>query len=169
MESIVVLVHTAAFWAWLALIFGFIFASFGVFIPGVPGPLLAVLGALIHKWLLPDRLSWWGIGLLIALAVLAWLTDILASSLGAKWGGATRQGMLGALAGAVVGIFFGPLGLLAGPFIGAILGDLSAHRTEIQGLLKAGAGAAMGVLLALIIRMLLLGLMVVVVLVDLIF
>jgi uncharacterized protein YqgC (DUF456 family) len=153
--------------AWTALCVGFLLAAIGSVVPGLPGALFVVLGALVHKWLLPGLLSHWGIGLLVALALLAWLTDFLATTLGAKLGGATRWGMIGAACGGFIGIFFGPPGLLLGPFLGAIGGDLYAKRTELKGLLKAGAGATLGVVLAMVLRLAILCLMLLVVLVDL--
>lgn len=153
--------------AWTALCAGFLLAAIGSVVPGLPGALFAVLGALVHRWLLPGMLSTWGIGLLLGLAMLAWLSDALATSLGAKFGGATRSGMLGAALGGFIGLFFGPPGLLLGPFLGAIGGDLYAKRTELKALVRSGAGATLGVLLALLLRLGLLSLMLLVVLVDL--
>lgn len=153
--------------AWTALCVGFLLAAIGSIIPGLPGALFVVIGAAIHKWLLPGLLSTWGLGLLAGLALLAWLSDLLATTLGARWGGASRWGMLGAACGGFVGLFFGPPGLLLGPFVGAIAGDLYAHRTELKKLLRSGAGAALGVLLALLMRLVILAIMLVVVLVDL--
>lgn len=145
--------------AWTLLAFGFLLALLGTFLPGLPGALFVVLALLVHKWLLPEVYPWWSVLLIIGLALLSWLADVLATTLGAKWGGASKWGMLGALLGGLLCLPFGLPGLLLGPFIGAVVGDFIAHKKEWQALLKAGTGAALGVFLALVLRLCLLGLM----------
>lgn len=139
--------------AWGLLAAGFLLALLGTFLPGLPGALFVVLALLAHKWLLPEIYPWWSVFLVIGLALLSWLSDVLATTLGAKWGGASKWGMLGALVGGLLCLPFGLPGLILGPFIGAVVGDLVAHKKEWQALFKAGTGAAFGVLLALFLRL----------------
>jgi uncharacterized protein YqgC (DUF456 family) len=138
--------------AWLALGLGFVLAAVGTVIPGLPGAAFVLLALLVHHWILPDFYPLWTIWVIAGLTLLSGLADLLAVGLGAKWGGASRWGLLGAALGALVGLAFGPLGLLAGPFFGAILGDALFQRREWRRLFKAGAGAALGTLLALVLR-----------------
>jgi uncharacterized protein YqgC (DUF456 family) len=53
--------------------------------------------------------------------------------------------MVGALVGAMVGLFFVPVGLILGPVIGAILFEMLGGR-EWREASKAGVGAAIGVI-----------------------
>jgi hypothetical protein len=58
---------------------------------------------------------------------------------------------VGALVGAVVGLFFGPPGLLIGPVVGAVAGEL-LKSGEVEHSLKAGFGALVGMAVALLAR-----------------
>ena len=53
--------------------------------------------------------------------ILSLVLDFLASVVGAKKLGATWRGMLGAVVGATVGLFFSLPGLILGPLLGAFL------------------------------------------------
>jgi hypothetical protein len=53
----------------------------------------------------------------------------VASLLGAKRVGASRQALFGSVIGGIAGLFFGLIGLLLGPFIGAVAGELMARRS----------------------------------------
>ena len=134
------------------LIISFIIAGIGTLLPGLPGSMLISICIMIHKWLLPDFFNWWIVGIVAALGLASWLVDFVSGVWGAKLGGATRAGLIGAAIGGVVGIGFGLPGLILGPFLGAIVGDLIAKRRDIAQLLKSGAGAAFGFFVSLILR-----------------
>lgn len=83
--------------------------------------------------------GWSTIGLGVVLAAVGEGIEALAGALGAKWGGATRRGMIGALAGGIVGAvlfsFLIPIpllgtlaGALLGTFVGALLGEWTSER-----------------------------------------
>jgi hypothetical protein len=73
---------------------------------------------------------WWLAGI-ASVGIVGLSLDLLAGALGAKRVGASKQAVWGALAGTVIGLFFGLPGLLLGPFAGAVLGELSAgHGVE---------------------------------------
>jgi len=72
--------------------------------------------------------------------------DLLATSLGAQRAGASRQAILGAALGTVVGLFFGLPGILAGPFLGAVAGEYLARRDVAQAG-RAGLGTWLGLVL----------------------
>ena len=55
--------------------------------------------------------------------MLAFVLSHVASALGAKRFGGSWWAAAGAVVGAVIGVFFGPLGLLFGPVIGAVAGE----------------------------------------------
>ena len=138
--------------AWGALVAGFILASLGTILPGLPGSLFIVIGIVTHEFLLPDTFSWWTISLVIGLSFASWLVDLFSGVLGAKIGGATKYGLIGASIGGFFGIFFGLPGLIIGPFVGAVVGDVYAKRTELLQLVKAGGGASLGFVFSLIAR-----------------
>lgn len=125
----------------------------GVLLPLVPGPVLILGAAIVHKLLLPGWLSW---GMIIALAVLTLVeraADILGTLSGARWMGATKWGLLGAAIGGLVGIFFGFVGLLIGPIIGAFVAEMLLARRRTQESFRAGVGAGVGIGVSTVARL----------------
>jgi uncharacterized protein YqgC (DUF456 family) len=155
-----------SFFAWASLVLGFVLASVGTIVPGLPGALFVVVGILIHKFLLPTVFSWWVIAMISFLAVISWLVDFFAGIWGAKLGGATRFGILGAAIGGFVGVFFGLPGMLLGPFAGAVAGDILAKRRDLVALFKSGSGAAFGYVLSILTRLVILIIMLISVMVG---
>ncbi len=138
---------------WIALAAGFILAFAGTILPGLPGSVFIVLGAIAHLYFVPGMLTWTTIIILGVLALLSWGADLLGGAMGAKLGGATKAGLIGATIGGFFGIFLGLPGLIVGPFIGAIIGDVYAKRRDIMALFKSGAGAAAGFFFSLVLRL----------------
>lgn len=141
--------------AWVCL-GGFALLGFaGTVLPGVPGSALILVGAVIHKLLLPLYLSWFVIGLIAVGVAGSWGIDFFGSALGAKWGGASRWGWIGATCGAIVGIFFFPLGLILGPLLGAFVGELLAAKAGFKQAARSGVGAGLGLAISTVLRLLL--------------
>lgn len=126
----------------LLLLTGFV----GAWLPALPGMPLMVLGALTVKLLVPGVLSWWTVAVFALTALVALALDAAATALTSRLAGAGRPGILGALAGGLVGLFFGLPGLLFGPFLGAFFAELGIARRPAGEALKAGGGAALGFL-----------------------
>ncbi|MDF9832047.1 uncharacterized protein YqgC (DUF456 family) [Ereboglobus sp. PH5-5] len=153
--------------AWSALVIGLVCGPFGALIPVVPGAVLPVVGALIHKLILPDVLSWWTIVALVVCAILERVVDFLGTLVGAKWAGATRWGLFGAAVGGIVGLFFAPFGLLLGPVIGAFVAEIIFARKGLESSLKSGFGAGVGYGISMAARLAIALFMVMIVLFDL--
>jgi len=119
----------------------------GLVLPALPGPVLLFAGFVVGAWAEDFRYIGVGtLGVLGLLAILAYVADFVAGSLGASRYGASRRAVIGAAVGAVVGIFFGPIGILLGPFAGAVLGELSANK-GLHAASRAGFGATLGMLI----------------------
>jgi uncharacterized protein len=121
----------------------------GSVVPWMPGPLFIVAGALV--WAVATDFETLGVGrlaILGVLAVLAFLLDFVVGALGARRYGASRWGVVGAIAGAVVGLFLGPLGLIVGSIAGAVVGEL-LRGADLEGSVRSGGGALVGLLLGL--------------------
>jgi uncharacterized protein YqgC (DUF456 family) len=116
----------------------------GVILPVVPGAFLILAGAVAHKLMLPEWLSWWTIGVLAVAAILDRVVDILGTVLGARWAGATRWGLAGAAVGGLAGLFFGLPGLFLGPVIGAFCAEVAFARRGMEASVKSGVGAGIG-------------------------
>lgn len=116
----------------------------GSVLPGIPSTPLVLVAALGHKlYFRENSVGWLAIGLLVLVTVIALVMDYLATLYGAKRFGATKKGMIGAIVGGIVGLFFPFPGILIGPFIGSALFELIGGR-EFKPSVRAGLGATLG-------------------------
>jgi uncharacterized protein YqgC (DUF456 family) len=118
----------------------------GCVIPGLPGTPLVLIAAIGHR--LYFGVSGPSLWVLITLALLTAISlalDYVAGVLGAKKMGATWRGMVGAVVGGIVGLFFGLPGIIIGPFVGALLLELLGGY-ELKQAAKAGVGTLLGML-----------------------
>jgi hypothetical protein len=116
----------------------------GTVLPALPGIPLIFLGLFVAAWAEDfQHVGLWTIGILGALALVAYVVDLVAGALGAKKFGASRLAVVGALLGAVAGLFLGIAGILLGPFVGAAAGELVARRDLLQAG-RAGFGTWLG-------------------------
>ena len=127
----------------------------GILIPGLPGTPLIFAGLLLTAW--SDNFQNVSVVTMVVLAILtivAFATDFVAGSLGAKRIGASREAVIGAALGAVVGIFFGFVGIFFGPFIGAVIGELLVGRNlGMAG--RVGVGTWIGFILGIAAKLML--------------
>jgi hypothetical protein len=116
----------------------------GTVVPGLPGAPLVFGGLLLAAW--ADGFQKVGlptIAFLAALTAASVAIDFAASSLGARRMGASRQAIIGAAVGTIVGLFFGLPGLIGGPFVGAVIGEYRARKNIAQAG-RAGLGSWLG-------------------------
>jgi hypothetical protein len=119
----------------------------GAVLPAIPGAPLVLGGLVLAAWI--DgfaKVGWLPLVLIGLLAALAFVVDLVATSLGAKRAGASPLALVGAGVGTVAGLFFGLLGVLAGPFVGAALGEYVA-RKDLRQAGRAGVGTWLGIVL----------------------
>ena len=131
------------FLAWIILFLCLIVGLIGILVPVLPCIFLILFGVLVHKFLLPEYLNWWTVGVVILGVGVTFAVDLMGSLVGAKWGGASKQGLWGLFLGGVVGLFFAPAGII-----------LVASRTIREGT-RAGIGATLGVALSTFLKFLL--------------
>jgi hypothetical protein len=118
----------------------------GSILPGVPSTPLVLLAALGHKlYFGAAGAAWWVIGVLGVFVALSFGMDYLATALGAKRLGATWRGVLGAVVGGLIGLFFALPGLIVGPFLGALAFEMAGGRDWKESS-RAGLGALLGLL-----------------------
>lgn len=132
------------FW-WLFAIVLFAVGLIGTVLPFIPGTTVILAGAIIHRLMLgPEKSVGWGIiAILVLLTLASYALDFIGSYFGAKYFGATKWGMFGAVVGALIGLFFGIPGLLAGPVIGALAGEFIAGKRLVEAG-RAGWGSLLG-------------------------
>jgi uncharacterized protein YqgC (DUF456 family) len=99
---------------------------------------------------------WWLLGVCVGLVALSELIEFAAGAAGAKQGGASRRGMVGALIGGIVGAILltglvpipvvGSLvGAMVGTFAGAVIGEVSGQQPKtVRGSVKPAIGATIG-------------------------
>ena len=125
----------------------------GAVVPVLPGIPL-IFGGI---WLIAavDRYRHVGLWLLLGIAavgVIGLTMDLLAGALGVKRVGASRRAVWGALAGTVIGLFFGLPGLLVGPFLGAVVGEFTAGNSVLRAT-EVGVGAWLGLIFGTIVKL----------------
>jgi len=142
------------FW-WFVVVVLFAVGLIGTVLPVFPGTIIILAGAVLHRLMLgPDKsVGWRTIAILVLLTLATYALDFLSGYFGARFFGATKWGMFGAVLGALAGTLFGVVGLFIGPVIGAVAGEFMAGKRMIDagragwGSLLGNLGALMGKLL----------------------
>ena len=125
----------------------------GSVIPALPG-LPMIFGGIWLTAAVDDyrHLGLWWLLLIGGLGAAGVIIEFIASTLGAKRTGASRQALWGASIGTLVGMFFGIPGLLLGPFIGALLGELASGNSVLRSA-HVGVGTWIGLLFGTLMKL----------------
>ena len=117
----------------------------GTVLPVVPGTTIILAAAIGHRLLVgPEHgMNWWGLALLVVLTLITYAIDLASNYVGAKYFGATKWGVVGAIVGGIIGLFTGFITLLVLPIVGAIAGELIAGQRLVHAG-KAGWGTLLG-------------------------
>ena len=136
---------------WVVAIVLMAIGLIGTVLPIVPGAVIILGAAILHRIMVgPEKgMAWWGLAALVLLALLSYGLEYLSGYFGAKYFGATRWGVIGAVIGGIVGVFTGFVTLLVLPIVGAIVGELIAGKRLINAG-KAGWGTLLGNLAGMI-------------------
>jgi len=125
----------------------------GTAVPGVPGPLLIFLGAFLYAVLEGFQAVGWPTLVVLGLLTLAaWASDAVATSVGARLGGASGWSIVGGMVGGLVGVL---VFSLPGAILGALLGVLVVEILRVKDwrkALKAGGGWAAGWIVATVLQ-----------------
>lgn len=141
--------QAAPFLVWLIFAVCAAIGLAGAIVPALPGIPLIYAGIFLVAWWYKFEVV--GTTTLIVtgvLAVLGLLVDTIASVVGAKKVGASRQALIGSAVGAFFGMFFLLPGIILGPFIGALAGELWAQKDLAQAT-RVGIGTWLGMLLGM--------------------
>jgi len=129
-----------------------LFGLVGSVLPVLPGTPVVLIAAIGHRLYFGDAsISNLFLAALVVLTGLSLLLDFLASVIGAKKFGATWRGMVGAILGGIVGLFFTVPGIVLGPFVGALALEMTGGK-EFKVALRAGTGAVIGLLLGVVAK-----------------
>lgn len=118
----------------------------GSILPGLPSTPLVFVAAIGHRLYFGETsAAFWVLTILGILTALSLVLDYAASMYGAKRLGATWRGVVGAIVGGLIGLFFNIPGIILGPLIGAMVFEMAGGR-EWREASRAGVGATLGVL-----------------------
>ena len=124
----------------------------GSLVPVIPGTALILGGVALHSVATGfDPIGPWRLLAFGALGALALALDYVAGAAGVKRFGGSGWATAGALLGAVVGIFLGPLGLVLGPVAGAVLFEWLYCR-RLRDSVRSGMGTLFGLLLGAVAK-----------------
>jgi uncharacterized protein YqgC (DUF456 family) len=136
-------------------------AGVGLTTIAMPGIWLVIGASLLCLWWQPDLMSWWTVGGVLALGLLAELLDFVASMMGSAKAGGTRHGaiwsVVGGIVGAIVGSPFMPIvgtivGGVIGAGLGAMLGERAGAKMTWRKAAAVGQGAAAGRLVSIVVK-----------------
>lgn len=132
---------------WIVAVALIVIGLAGTVLPALPGMPLIFGGVLLAAWI-DDfaRIGGWTIGVLGVLALVGVAVDYAAAALSARRVGASRQGIIGAAIGTVLGVFSGLWGLLFMPLLGAAVGEYLAHKDALRAG-KVGVATWIGLLI----------------------
>lgn len=105
----------------------------GTILPALPGTLFVVAGVILGAWIDDfTRVSVTTVVVITVLGVISFAIEYIAGAMGARRVGASREAVIGALIGTVVGIFTGLWGLIFMPLLGAFIGQYWVDRDLIR-------------------------------------
>jgi uncharacterized protein YqgC (DUF456 family) len=125
----------------------------GVVLPALPGVVFVFGGILLAAWI--DDFTRIGVTTVVVLGVLAaiaFVIDYVASAAAAKKAGASKQGLIGAALGTVLGIFTGFIGLIFMPLVGAAIGEYIAQRDAVKAG-RIGVATWVGLLVGTVLKL----------------
>ena len=125
----------------------------GSIVPAMPGPFLSFVGLLLLFFAGGrEAVSVGALILFGSLMVILSIIDYAAPILGAKFFGASRKGIWGAIIGGFLGIvFFPPLGIFLGALLGAVIGEMSTGK-QLSEATRAGIGVIVGSVSVIILQ-----------------
>lgn len=124
----------------------------GSVIPVMPGPIFSFIGLVLLYFGKPDSISILSLAIFGAVVVMLIIADYVAPILGAKFSGASKSGLIGAITGCLIGIvFFPPIGMFIGAFVGAVIGEMADGKRSMSAM-KAGIGTLLGSIFMILIQ-----------------
>jgi uncharacterized protein YqgC (DUF456 family) len=125
----------------------------GAVVPSLPGIPMIFGGIWLIAWMDHFRHLglWWLLGIVLV-GTIGLILDLVAGALGAKRVGASQLAVWGALAGTLIGLFFGLPGIVLGPFLGAVTGELASGNSVLRSA-HVGVGTWVGLIFGTLIKL----------------
>jgi uncharacterized protein len=138
---------------WVLAVLMMLVGVIGTVLPALPGVVFVFGGIALAAYAEGfTRISGVTVGILGALALVAFVIDYVASAAAAKKAGASKLGLAGAALGTVLGIFTGFVGLLFMPLIGAAIGEYIAQRDALKAG-RIGVATWIGLLVGTVLKL----------------
>jgi uncharacterized protein len=149
-------------WAiWACAILLMVCGFLGTIFPLLPGTTLILAGCCLHYFALGFNESGLSLISLIIIGILYIASVVLqhiSGAIGAKWFGSSKWGILGAILGGFIGLFFSLPGLIIGPLVGVFIFELifgqkkikEAGNSTVGTVLGGGAGVISSVVIGLL-------------------
>jgi uncharacterized protein YqgC (DUF456 family) len=137
---------------WTAVVTLMALGLAGVVLPVLPGTVLIFGAILLGAWI-DDfaKVSGWTVAVAAVLTAISLVCDYVAAALGARRVGASRQAVIGAALGTLLGIFSGLWGLIFMPLVGAAIGEYLVLR-DLQRAGQVGLATWVGLLLGTAVK-----------------
>ena len=120
---------------WTSVVLLLVIGFLGTFLPILPGTTLIIAGAYLFYFTMgweSSGLAWQGLVVIGVLYLASILLDGVSGALGAKWFGSSKWGIIGAIVGGIVGLFFGIPGLILGPIVGVFLFEILFAKKRVK-------------------------------------
>jgi uncharacterized protein YqgC (DUF456 family) len=137
---------------WIRAVALVVVGVIGTVLPALPGAIFVFAGVVLAAWI-DDfaRISGWTVAVLGILTIIAWVIDYVAAAAGAKRAGASRQAIVGAAIGTVLGVFTGLVGLIFMPLVGAAIGEYLAQQDALRAG-RVGVSTWLGMLVGTVVK-----------------
>lgn len=124
----------------------------GTVMPALPGTILVLAGIIVGAWIRDfQQITWWTVGVCVALTLLSIVLDYAAGMLGARRVNASKDAVIGAAIGTVVGLAMGLVGVLFMPLVGAAIGEYIARKDQ-KNAVKVGVATWFGTMVGLVAK-----------------
>jgi len=140
---------------WSLIIALLVIGFLGTFLPIIPGTTMILAGTLTHYFLMgrgESGLTWQGIVIIVILFIGSIIVDWVSGAIGAKWFGSSKWGIIGAIIGGIIGIFFSIPGLIIGPIAGVFLFEMLFAKKEVKEASNSTVGTVVGGLAGIVVR-----------------
>ncbi|MAS95511.1 MAG: hypothetical protein CMO55_20110 [Verrucomicrobiales bacterium] len=149
---------TLSVFSWTIVIVCLVTGFLGTFLPILPGTTLIYAGALIHYFAMgmeASGLAWQGLVFMGILYILSLILDWFSGAIGARWFGSSKWGIIGAIIGGIVGLFFHLPGLIIGPILGVFLFEILFAKKHMKDASNSTIGTVVGGVAGMIGRVIL--------------
>jgi len=143
---------------WVIVIVLLVVGFLGSFVPVIPGTTLIFCGVILYYFSMgmeSSGLRWPGLVMIGIFYILSIVLDWFSGALGAKWFGSSKWGVVGAIVGGIVGLFFNLPGLIIGPIAGVFIFEIIFGKREIKQASNSTIGTVLGGLAGMLARVIL--------------